>query len=60
MNPLAQFVALLLVLVVLVITCGLALVGYAYPALVQPLTLALTGAGVLVAVILGVIASRRR
>ncbi|KAF3469975.1 hypothetical protein [Streptomyces sp. Tu 3180] len=60
MSTLARIVVLLLVLVTLVIASGLAVVGYAYPALVQPLTLALTGAGVLVALVVGVIAAGRQ
>ncbi|CAL9676812.1 hypothetical protein SUDANB176_07842 (plasmid) [Streptomyces sp. enrichment culture] len=60
MSTLARIVALLLALVVLLVAGGLAVVGYAYPALVQPLTLALTGTGVLVALVVGVIAAGRR
>ena len=56
MSTLVLLVALLLVLVGLLIVGGLAYVVYRRPMLTQPLTVALAGAAVLVAVVTAVVA----
>ncbi|MER5757559.1 hypothetical protein [Streptomyces sp. NPDC002088] len=50
---LIAYVALLTIMVLLIVIGGLGYVVHRYPALVQPLMVALTGAGVLIALLVG-------
>lgn len=51
MSTLALLVVLLLVLVSLLVTTALGYLAYRHPALTQPLTVALAGAAVLIAMV---------
>ncbi|MCF3137302.1 hypothetical protein [Streptomyces olivochromogenes] len=60
MSALALLVVLLLVLVGLIVVGGLVYVAYRRPALGMPLTVGLAAAGVLAAVVFGIVQSAGR